>query len=68
MDYNCEICLENIKPQNKYKYFKSKSHQEFDKSKQILLSLKDIDINYVDEELYLYLVEHNKKFDYCLTK
>ena len=63
MDYFCEICLEIIKTKNKYKHFKSKSHIEFDKCKHIKLFLKDIEINYVDEAFYFYMIEHNKKFD-----
>ena len=43
---------------------KSKSHIEFDKCKHIILYLKDIDIKDVDEAFYLYIIEHNKKFDY----
>ena len=29
---------------------------------------KNIDINDVDEAFYLYIIEHNKKFDYYLIK
>ena len=66
MDYCCEVCLKNIKAKNKYTHFKPKSHQEFDKATHIILSHKDIDINNVDEMFYLYIIEHNKKFDYYL--
>ena len=68
MDYYCEVCLRHIKPKNKYKPFKSKSHIEFNKCKHILLSLKDIDIENVDEAFYLYIIEHIKSFDYYLIK
>ena len=68
MDYYCEICLEKIKAKNKYKHFKSKSHQEFDKCKHLKISYKDIDINNIDEVFYLYIIEHNKKFDYSIIK
>ena len=57
MDYYCEVCLKNIKAKNKYKRFKSKFHQEFDKCKHIILSFKDIDIDHVDEAFYLYIIE-----------
>ena len=66
--YYCEICLKDIKTTSKYKHFKSKSNQEFDKCKRIILSYKDIDINNVDEAFYLYIIEQNKKFDYYLIK
>ena len=59
MDYNCEICLKNIK-ENKYKHFESKSQIEFDKCKHKILSLKDIDIKIVDEAFYLYVIGHKK--------
>ena len=42
MDYYCEIRLKNINAKCKYKHFKSKSHQDFDKCKQINLSLKKL--------------------------
>ena len=38
MEHYCEVCLKNIKAKNKYKYFKSKFHQEFDKGKHIIFS------------------------------
>ena len=68
MEYYCEECLKNFKAKNKYKHFKSKSHQDFDKCKHIILSHKDIDINNVDEAFCLYIVEHNKKIDNYLIK
>ena len=68
MDHYCEVCLKIIKAKNKYKHFKSKFHQEFDKGKHILFSYKDIDIDHVDEAFYLYVIEHNKKFDCYISK
>ena len=43
MDYYCEVCDIIIKPKTKYNHFDSKSHQDFDNCKHIILSLKDID-------------------------
>ena len=60
MDYFCDMCLKNIKPNSKYIHFTSNSHQEFDKCKHIILSHKDIDIIDVDETFYLYIIEHKK--------
>ena len=68
MDYYCEVCPKHNKAKNKYKHFKSKSLIEFDKCKHIILSHKDIDIKDVDEAFYVYIIEHNKKFDYYLVK
>ena len=49
MGYYCEVSSTHIKPNSKYKHSKSKSHQDFDKHKHIILSCKNIDINKVDE-------------------
>ena len=68
MGYYCEKCLGKIKAKNKYKHFISESHIELDKCKHIVFSLKDIDINDIDEAFCLYTIEHNKKFDYYLVK
>ena len=62
MDYYCEVCLKNIKTKNKNKHCKWKSHIDFDKRKDILLSHKDDDANDVDEAFHLNIIEHNKKF------
>ena len=67
MDYFCDECDKNIKLKSKYKLFKSNSLKEFEKCKHILLSLEDIDIKNVDEAFYLYIIEHNKKFDFYLV-
>ena len=66
MDFYCEVCLENIKAKNKNKHFKSKSHQKFDICKHILLSYKDTDIDCVDKTFSLYIIAHNKKFEYYI--
>ena len=68
MDYYCEICLKNIKTKSKYKDFEPKSHQEFNNCKHIISCYRDIDINDVDEAFYLYIIEHNKKFDYYIIR
>ena len=62
------MCDKYVKAKCKYKQFKPNIHKEFDKCKHIFLSLKDIDIKDVDETFYLYIIEHNKKFDYYLVK
>ena len=62
------MCDKYVKLKSKNKHFKSNSHKEFDKCKIILLSLKDADIKDTDEAFYLYITEHNKKFDYYLVK
>ena len=68
MDYYCEVCDMFTKPKSKYKHCKSESHKEFDKCKHNILSLKDIDINNVDEAFYFSFIEHNKNYDYFLVK
>ena len=68
MGYYCDLCLKFIKPNSKNNHFKSKSHQDFDKCKHLILSHKSIDIKDVDEAFYLYNIDHNKKLDYYLIK
>ena len=68
MGFFCEVCLKEIKTKNKYKHFKSKSQQEFDKCKHMQLSHEDIDKDHIDEAFYLYIIEHNKKFEYYIIK
>ena len=53
---------------SKYMPFKSNIHKEIDKCRYIFLSLKDVDINDVDEAFYLYLFDHNRKFDFYCVK
>ena len=61
MSYYCEISLREAKKKSKYSHLKSKSHEEFEKYKQTILSLKNVDIINVDEILHLYINDHNKK-------
>ena len=68
MRYYCNICLRDIKNKSKYYHLKSKSHKDFEKYEHIILSLKNIDINDVDEILYLYTKDYNKKFTQYLLK
>ena len=68
MEYFCEACNIFTKPKRKYKHFKSNSHKEFDKCEHIRISLKDFDMKKADETFCLYINEHNKHFDYYLTK
>ena len=68
MTYYCDICLRDIKKKSKYSFLKFKSHKDFEKYKHILLSLKNVDIKDVDEILYLYIKDHNKKFNQYLLK
>ena len=61
MRYYCDICLTHVKKKSKNSHLKSISHNEFEKYKHIILSLKNVDIKDVDEILYLYMKDHNKK-------
>ena len=68
MRYFCEICLRDIKKKSKHSHLKSKSHKEIEKYKHIILSLKNVDLKDVDEILYLYIKDHNKKVIHYLLK
>ena len=49
MDYYCDVCDNFIKPKSKYKHCNSTGHKELDRCKHIVLSLKDFDIDDLDE-------------------
>ena len=66
-DY-CQTCLKDIEKRSKYSHLKSKSHNEFEKYKHKILSIKNFDIEDVDETLYLYMKDHNKKINHYLLK
>ena len=66
MVFHWEVCDSYIKPKNKYKHCKSKSHKEFDKCEHIIMSVKEIDINDLDEALYSYNIENNKSSIFVL--
>ena len=68
MRYYCDKFLKDIKKRSKHSHMKSKPHKEFEKCKHIILSLKIVDIKDVDEILYLYMKDHNKKFNHYLLK
>ena len=64
MRYHCNICLRDIKKKSKFSHLKSKSQNEFEKYKHIILSLKNVDLKHVDEIVYFYVKDHKKKFNY----
>ena len=66
MRYYCETFLKDVKKKSKYSHLKSKSHEEFENYKHIILSLKNFDIKDLDEKLYLYIKDHNKKINHYL--
>ena len=68
MRYYGDICLRYIIKESKHSHSKSKSHNDFEKYEHIKLSLKNVDIKDVDEILYLYMLDHNKKFNQYLIK
>ena len=68
MRYYCDNCLRDFKKKSKFSHLKTKSHKEFEKYKHMILSLKNVGIKDVDEILYLYVKDHNKKFNQYLLK
>ena len=68
MRYHCNICLLDIKKKSKHSHLKSKGHKEFEKYKHIILSFKNVDIKDVDEILYLYVKDYNKKYIHYFLK
>ena len=68
MRYYCNICLLDIKKKSKYSHLKSRGHKEFEKNKHIILSFKNVDIKDIDEILYLYMKDYNKKITQYFLK
>ena len=68
MSYYRDICLRDIKKKSKNSHLKSKSQKEFEKYKQTILSLKHVDLKDVDEILYLYMKDHDKKINHYLLE
>ena len=58
---SCEICTKHFIIKSKSKHLKSKSHIEKSKCDHIILSLKDVDIDEIDEAYNSYMIESNKK-------
>ena len=54
--------------ESKYSHLRSRSHEEFEKYKLIILSFKKVDIKDVDEIIYLYMKDYNKKYNQYLLK
>ena len=68
MSYYCDMCLRDIEKKSDSSHLKSKSQKEFEKYKQTILSLKHVDLKDVDEILYLYMKNHDKKINHYLLK
>ena len=68
MRHYCNICLLDIKKKSKKSHIKSKSHKEFEKYKHIIISFKNVDIKDVDEILFLYVKDYNKKYIHYFLK
>ena len=62
MRYYCKICLLDIKKKSKHSHLKSKGHKELEKYKHIILLFENVDIKDIDEILYLYMKDYNKKY------
>ena len=68
MRYYCDICLIDIKKKSKHSHIKSSYHKEFEKYNHIILSFKKVDIKDIDEILYLYMKDYNKKYTQYFLK
>ena len=65
-EFLCDICLRDIKKKTINSHLKFKSHKEFERYKHIILSSNNVNIKDVDEILYLYIKDPNKKFNHYL--
>ena len=64
----CDICDKLIEPNSNCSYLKALSYEEFDRYKHIKLTIKNPDINEMEDKFDSYNLEHNKNFDYYLIK
>ena len=68
MDFYCEVCDKFIKPESKYKLFRSLSHKELVKCKHMESTIGKPDTDHVDLILYAYIIQQNKQHYYYLIK
>ena len=68
MDYYGDICDKHICSKSKSRYFKSKAHIEISKCDHIKFSLKDLNIDEIDEIYNLYSIEHDQKYGFFKVK
>ena len=68
MDYYCEICDKHIFSKSRSLHHKSKLHKEISKKDQVKISLEDLNFDEKDEIYNLYLLDHDKKFDFDKEK
>ena len=68
MRYYCNICLLDIKKKSKNSHIKSKARKEFGRYKHIISSFKNVNIKDVDEILFLYVKDYNKKYTQYFLK
>ena len=68
MRHYCDVCLRDVKKKSKHSHLKSRSHKELEKYKHTIFSFENVDIKDFDEILYLYMKDHNKKFNQNLLK
>ena len=61
MDYDCDVCGKTVKLKSKSNHLKYLSHKKFDKCKLIKFSIKNPDTNKIENTIYTYIIEHNKK-------
>ena len=68
MRYYCNVCLLDFNKKSENSHIKSKAHKEFEEYRRTIKSFKNIDIKDVDEILYLYIKDYNKKYAKYLLK
>ena len=68
MSYFFDICDKTIQLKSKNNRFIYLSHKEFDRCKHITLTIKNPDTNEIDNTIYKFIIQFNKKYDYYLIK
>ena len=68
MYYYSDVCDTFIKPKSKYKHFKSNTHKEYDMCKHMEITIKNPNIDDIDEVFYAYIIQPNKQYGHLLIK
>ena len=68
MSYLCNVCDKTKKLKFKKKHLKSFSDQDFDKCKHTKLTIENPHMKKMENTVYGYLIQHNKKYDNYLIK
>ena len=68
MNYFRNLCDKTIKLKSKNNHFNTLTHKEFDRCEHLESTIENPDIEKIDNSIYGYVIQHNKKCDYYVVK